>query len=115
MSSCCLLYLGQLITRLAEPNHRGRTATVFKSGDYFGELAFIATVNKILKDGSNSDAYNFLPEESIRVADVKATSDARILELSVKDFVSILVCGGASSWCRSCCSHGSTASFDVLT
>ena len=39
----------------------------------------------------DQDAYNFLPDESFRVADVVATSKSRILELSVKDFVSIVV------------------------
>jgi CRP-like cAMP-binding protein len=72
-------------------SHRGRRATEFKAGDYFGEFAFIATVNKILRDRSSQDAYNFLPDESMRVADVVATSTSRILELSVRDFVSIVV------------------------
>jgi hypothetical protein len=44
-----------------------------------------------LKDPSAQDAYNFLPDESIRMADVVATSTSRILELSVRDFVSIVV------------------------
>jgi CRP-like cAMP-binding protein len=74
-------------------SHRGRRATEFKAGDYFGEFAFIATVNKILRDRSSQDAYNynFLPDQSTRVADVVATSTSRILELSVRDFVSIVV------------------------
>jgi hypothetical protein len=44
-----------------------------------------------LKDRSALDAYSFLPDESMRVADVVATSTSRILELSVRDFVSIVV------------------------
>ena len=58
----------------------GHTATQLKSGDYFGEMAFIATCKKFLRDKDDSE----LPEQAIRVADVVATAPCRMLEFSVK-------------------------------
>lgn len=64
---------------------RGQTlSTVLSSGDYFGEIAFMATCKKFLGEQSE------VPEQSIRVADVVATSECRMLELSVKDFVTVM-------------------------
>ena len=68
------------------PSVSGHTATELKSGDYFGEIAFTATCGKFLRDKSDKSP----PEQAVRVADIKATSPCRMLELSVKDFLTIL-------------------------
>ena len=65
---------------------RGHTAQTLKSGDYFGELAFVATCKKFLRDKDDTSA----PEQAVRAADVVATSTCRIFQLSVKDFITIL-------------------------
>lgn len=65
---------------------RGKTATDLKSGDYFGEIAFVATCRKFLRDPSDTEP----PEQAVRVADVVASSPCRIFELSVKDFITVL-------------------------
>jgi CRP-like cAMP-binding protein len=66
---------------------RGHTAQNLKSGDFFGELAFVATCQKFLRDESDTSSP---PEEAVRAADVVATSTCRILQLSVFDFMTIL-------------------------
>jgi hypothetical protein len=43
-----------------------QSADELKSGDYFGEIAFVATCKKLLRDKSDSEP----PEQAIRVADV---------------------------------------------
>jgi len=70
---------------------RGHTAQTLKSGEYCGEIAFVATCKKFLRDKNDKSA----PESAVRVADVVATSTCRLFELSVKDFITILqVCSG---------------------
>ena len=65
---------------------RGQSADELKSGDYFGEIAFVATCKKLLRDKSDSEP----PEQAIRVADVVALTACRLFELSVKDFITAL-------------------------
>ena len=91
----------------------GHTAQNLKSGDYFGELAFVATCKKFLRDEDDKEA----PEEAVRAADVVATSTCRILELSVKNFITILqVCTYVTSGLKtafSCISGGMMICFCI--
>jgi CRP-like cAMP-binding protein len=65
---------------------RGQVASELKSGDYFGEMAFIATCQKFLKLSDEGESQS----QAVRAADVMATSSTRMLEFSVKDFLSVL-------------------------
>jgi hypothetical protein len=56
------------------------------SGDYFGEMAFLATCRRFFK---NEDA-NITDTDVMRTADIIATSTCRMMEFSVRNFLAIL-------------------------
>ena len=60
----------------------GRDLRKFGAGEFFGEMAFVATAKKALGVGM------VVEEEQMRVCDVVAAEDCECWELDVRDFVS---------------------------
>ena len=67
---------------------RGVEATRLRSGDYFGEMSFMATCRRFLRD----DDAQITDTDVIRTADVVATSSCRMMEFSVRSCVLCLCC-----------------------
>ena len=65
---------------------RGEEVTQLRSGDYFGEMAFMATCRRFLKD----DDTEIADTQVIRSADVVATSSCRMMEFAVRNFLTVL-------------------------
>ena len=65
---------------------QGEEVTQLRSGDYFGEMAFMATCRRFLKD----DDTDIVDTEVIRSADVVATSSCRMMEFAVRSFLTVL-------------------------
>lgn len=57
----------------------------FGPGEFFGELAFIATVGKLMEEPKKAGA----AMHTRRSATVRAMENCRCLELSVRDFISV--------------------------
>eukprot|EP00960_Hanusia_phi_P057916 763710-Hanusia_phi.AAC.6 len=57
------------------------------SGDLFGEIAFLATCRKFIKDKNGKPSGG---KDQLRVCDVVASGDCKCWELSVMDFVSVV-------------------------
>uniref|UniRef100_A0A7S4PI06 protein-tyrosine-phosphatase n=2 Tax=Guillardia theta TaxID=55529 RepID=A0A7S4PI06_GUITH len=72
----------------------GKVLQSLASGDYFGEICFIATVTNFLeRSGVRTDTRQM--EKCVgcgiyRVASIQATEDCRCLELNVKDFMVVI-------------------------
>jgi CRP-like cAMP-binding protein len=64
----------------------GVEATKLSSGDCFGEMSFIATCRRFMKNQDESLA----DTDVIRTADVVATSSSRMVELSVRNFLTVM-------------------------
>ena len=73
----------------ARASVNGVAATDLKSGDYFGEIAFLATCKKVLGEKVD-EAQHQRRCPTLRQADVVATASSRMLEFSVKDFLTVL-------------------------
>lgn len=67
---------------------RGTEATRLRSGDYFGEMSFMATCRRFLKN----DDSEITDTDVIRTADVVATSSCRMMEFSVRRVSCVCVC-----------------------
>ena len=86
-------------TGMAVATVSGRQVSTFMPGDFFGEQVFIATVGHLLdailaeqedRRACADTAYRSDDADIRRSATVRATQACRCLELSVKDFMSIL-------------------------
>jgi len=81
----------------ARASINGVTANKFKSGEYFGEIAFVSTCKKVLRNVNfnlrEHDKVDKTPLSSVltmRQADVYATAQSRMLEFSVKNLLTAL-------------------------
>lgn len=78
----------------ARASINGITANELKSGEYYGEIAFVASCKKVLRNVDsnieNGDKSLLSSVLTLRQADVHATASSRMLELSVKDLLSVL-------------------------
>ena len=72
--TACAMVDGEVVTRLS-------------SGDFFGEMSFIATWRKFLRHGRASDITD---TDVLRTADVMATCKCRVMEFSVRDLITVL-------------------------
>jgi len=81
----------------ARASINGVTANEFKSGEYFGEIAFASTCKKVLRnvnfnlrEHEKVDKTSLSSVLTMRQADVYATAQSRMLEFSVKDLLTAL-------------------------
>mmetsp|Transcript_51794 Transcript_51794/g.83570 ORF Transcript_51794/g.83570 Transcript_51794/m.83570 type:complete len:409 (+) Transcript_51794:3-1229(+) len=81
----------------ARASINGVTANEFKSGEYFGEIAFVSTCKKVLRnvnfnlrEHEKVDKTSLSSVLTMRQADVYATAQSRMLEFSVKDLLTAL-------------------------
>ena len=62
----------------------GKVLSELRSGSCFGEMAFLASCNKVLrKQGCNEQL-------AARVCDVRAVDTVRLVELTVRDFLMVV-------------------------